>query len=234
MAKGKFIVIDGIDGSGKATQTQLLLENLNRRKIKTKKIDFPRYDTNFFGALIGKCLTGERGDFVNIDPHIGSVLYAADRWESSSQIKKWLDKGYFVLADRYVSSNQIHQGGKIKDPKKREKFLQWLSQMEYEVFKIPKPDLIVFLNLPVTLNQQLLKQRQATGGDTKKYLEGKKDIVEEDLKYLQDGRTSAMKLVRKDNKWKMIECSKKGKILSKEEISMKVCQIVLQELGLKK
>jgi len=110
--KGKFIVFDGNDGSGKQTQAKLLIERLEKEGHKIRIIDFPRYYDNFFGKFIGECLTGKYGDFIGIDPHIISVIYAADRFESSKEIKEWIDKGYIVLADRYVSANQIHQGGK--------------------------------------------------------------------------------------------------------------------------
>ncbi len=143
-AKGKLIVVDGADGSGKATQAALLAKALRKRGLGVKMIDFPQYQ-NFFGALIGRYLAGEFGDFIKLDPYLVSVLYAADRFDSSRQIKNWLDKGYVVIADRYVSANQIHQGSKIEDPKKRKQFLDWLDEMEFQVFAIPRPDLVVYL-----------------------------------------------------------------------------------------
>src|SRR3989344_7072606 len=113
--RGKFIVIDGIDGSGKATQVKLLADKLRRLKIPVKTIDFPRYHDNFFGQLIGEYLSGAYGDFIQTDPRVASVLYAADRFESSREIRQWLADGYLGIADRYVSANSIHQGGKIAD-----------------------------------------------------------------------------------------------------------------------
>lgn len=225
--KGKFVVIDGIDGSGKATQTELLLKRLIKDGYKVKKIDFPRYSTNFFGALIGECLTGKYGNFIDVHPRIASVLYAADRWESSATIKKWLDQGYVVVADRYVSSNQIHQGGKVKDEKDRIEFLEWLDVMEHGVFKIPRPDMIVFLHLPVALSKALIDKRKAESGkDGRKYLEGKKDIAEEDLKHLADSRASAMKIVERVNKWKLVECSENNEILPREKIHELIYAVV--------
>ncbi len=146
---GKLIVIDGIDGSGKATQVALLKKRLQQEGVRVKTIDFPRYYNNFFGGLIGEYLSGKYGDFIAMDPRVASVLYAADRFESSKEIKKWLDEGYVVLADRYVSANQIHQAGKIDEPKVRKEFLAWLDTMEYEVFQIPRPDLVVYLDVPL-------------------------------------------------------------------------------------
>lgn len=145
MAKGKFIVIDGIDGTGKATQAALLVQRLRREGKKAKAVEFPNYYKNFFGKLLGEYLSGKYGDFIEMDPHVASVLYAADRFESSGQIRRWLAAGYTVVADRYVSANQIHQGSKITDEADRRLFLHWLEKMEYEVFKIPRPDLILYL-----------------------------------------------------------------------------------------
>lgn len=217
MAKGTFIVIDGTDGSGKATQTALLMERLKKEGKRVKKIDFPRYEANFFGKLIGECLRGDYGDFIKVDPHIASVLYAADRWESSTEIGKWLKRGYVVIADRYVSSNQIHQGGKIRDERKRRNFLRWLDRMEHEVFKIPRPDAIVYLHLPIKLSFELLKAKSLAG--KKKYLEGKKDLAESDIKHLQASQKSAVAIVKETNAWTQIDCSKGGKILTREEIA---------------
>ena len=107
MKKGKLIVLDGSDGSGKATQTRFLLARLKKEGYRVKTLDFPQYEKNFFGKLIGECLVGDYGDFVKIDPHIGSVLYAADRYESKPVIERWLKQGFVVVLDRYVSSNQI-------------------------------------------------------------------------------------------------------------------------------
>lgn len=118
MKKGKLIVIDGTDGSGKATQVKLLVKRLKKSGRKVKAIDFPQYYDNFFGKTIGECLIGENGNWAKINPRIASVLYAADRWESSKKVKKWLKGGYFVIADRHASSNQIHQGGKVLETKK--------------------------------------------------------------------------------------------------------------------
>ncbi len=226
MKKGKFIVIDGVDGSGKATQVKLLADKLTKEGYKIKTIDFPRYNDNFFGALIGECLTGKYGNFVEVNPRIASVLYAADRWETSETIKAWLEKGYIVIADRYVSSNQIHQGGKIRNNKDRELFLKWLDKMEFEVFKIPRPDAIIYLHLPILLSLKLIEDRKKTDKKgARKYLEGKKDLVEQDFKYLNDSRESAIKIVRGNNSWIKVECSKNDDILSREEINAKVYKV---------
>lgn len=218
------IVIDGADGSGKATQTELLIKRLRKEGYKTKTIDFPRYYNNFFGKFIGQCLAGEYGDFIALDPHIASVLYAADRFESKKDIEKWLKQGYVVVADRYVSANQMHQGGKIQDSKKRKQFLDWLDELEFGVFGLPRPDMIVYLDVPLEVSQKLLAGQQ--NGVKKRYLKGKKDLAENNAKHLEDSRKSALKLVQKNNQWAHIQCIKNGEMLSREAISEQVWQEV--------
>ena len=112
MKRGKLIVIDGTDGSGKATQVDLLVEALKKEGRKVKVVDFPEYYSNFFGKFVGHCLSEQHYNFVSVHPKIASVLYAADRFEGKGKIEKWLKEGYTVVANRYASSNQIHQGGK--------------------------------------------------------------------------------------------------------------------------
>jgi dTMP kinase len=232
MKKGKFIVIDGTDGTGKATQTALLVKKLKALKIKVKTIDFPQYQNNFFGSLIGGCLAGKYGvDYLKIDPHIISVLYAADRWESSEKIKKWLNDGFVVIADRYVSANQIHQGGKIQDDTQRKDFLKWLDVMEYKVFKIPKPDAVIYMSLPIELTLKLLLKKETL--QKKKYLKGRKDLAENDKEHLENSRRSGMKIVQDLNNWFQIDCSNNGDIVSIDKIHELVFNKVSKILKLK-
>lgn len=217
--KGKFIVFDGNDGSGKQTQAKLLIERLEKEGHKIRIIDFPRYYNNFFGKFIGECLTGKYGDFIGVDPHIISVIYAADRFESSKEIKEWLDKGYIVLADRYVSANQIHQGGKIKDVMKRRQFLEWLDQMEYGAFQLPKPDLVVYLDVPVEVSLENLKGKQ------EKYAV-EKDQHEADPDFLKNSRECGLWLTEQSNSWSAVACAPGAKMRSIEDIHEEVYQTV--------
>lgn len=214
--RGAFIVLDGVDGSGKATQTELLVDALRKKGKKVKEIHFPRYDETFFGALIGECLTGQRGDFLKLDPYIASVIYAAERYESAALIRAWLAKGYVVIADRYSSSSQIHQGSKIRDIKRRKRFLAWLDTMEFGVFSIPRPDMIVYLDIPVSFAKRLLAQKSAS--EKKTYLKGKKDVVEGDREYMEESRKSATRLAKSGNIWKTISCVRGNTLRTREEI----------------
>jgi len=215
--KGKLIVIDGTDGSGKATQVDLLIKRLKKEGKTVKMVDFPEYYKNFFGKFLGHCLSEQYYNFLNVHPKIVSILYAADRWESGKEMREWLEKGYVVVANRYVSANQIHQAGKIKSAKKRDDFMKWLDEMEYEVFGIPRPDITLYLSLPINIVLQLLKERESSKMK-RAYLKNKKDVAENDTQYLINSRKSAMKLEKEISNFIKIECSEKGKILSREQI----------------
>ena len=215
--RGAFIVIDGTDGSGKATQVKALVHRLRRQKQKVRTIDFPRYYKNFFGKMVGECLIGKCGDWTKIDPHIASVIYAADRWESGKRIKDWLDQGYFVIADRYTSSNQIHQGGKVLNGRKRREFMEWLEKLEFGVFKIPRPNLIIYLDVPLEAVKKLMEKEDKSL--KKSYQKGKKDMHETDPKHLENAKKSAMKMIKQNNNWLRINCVKKRQLMPIDEIS---------------
>lgn len=231
MKKGKLIVIDGIDGSGKATQVALLAKRFRRDGLKLKTIDFPRYHDNFFGRLIGEYLSGKYGDFIKVAPRLASVLYAADRYETSGQIRQWLDQGYMVVADRYVSANQIHQGGKIKNKKERQEFLSWLDEMEHEVFKIPRPDIVIYLDVPFRVSKRWLQNKVAQR--KKKYLNGRKDVAEDNLRHLKDSRESALALEKANKNWTRIECCRGALCLTPEGVHEKVLAVIRKKLALK-
>ena len=221
--KGKLIVIDGADGSGKSTQINLLTKKLRNSGFKVKTIHFPHYE-NFFGGFIGHCLTEQYYNFINVHPKIVSVLYAADRWESSQEIKKYLDKGDVVLLDRYVSANQIHQGGKIANNKKRAEFIKWLDEMEYEVFKIPRPDITFYLSLPLHMIEVLLKERNKKS--VRAYAGNKKDVHEVDLEFKKNSQKSALWLAETQKGWIKIDCVKDRVLDTRENIHQKIYEQV--------
>lgn len=214
--KGKLIVIDGTDGSGKATQVAKLKKRLDAEDYKVKSLDFPRYYDNFFGKMIGEALKGEYGDWASTHPKIASVVYANDRAESAPQIRQWLEEGNIVILDRYVSSNQIHQGGKIKNEDERREFMRWLDKMEHEILDIPRPDAILYLDVSVKITQELLAKKE--NQESKKYLEGKGDQHENNIEHLEAARESGLKMIAETNNWIRVECSRDGDIFSIEHI----------------
>ncbi|OGI67477.1 hypothetical protein A3A05_00950 [Candidatus Nomurabacteria bacterium RIFCSPLOWO2_01_FULL_41_12] len=226
--RGKLIVIDGTDGSGKATQTELLIRHLKQDGHKVKVLDFPDYYSNFFGKFIGHCLSERYYDFVKVHPKIVSVLYAADRFESRDKIKGWLKEGNIIIANRYASANQIHQGGKIANIKKRENFLKWLAEMEYEVFKIPKPDAVFYLSVPIPIVMKLIRARNK--GKNRSYLGKKKankhDVHEKDIKFLENSRKSALWLAGREKNWVKIKCTSGNKMEERENIHKEVYEKV--------
>jgi dTMP kinase len=220
MAKGKLIVIDGIDGSGKSTQVKLLIKHLKKDGRKVKLIDFPEYYSNFFGKFISHCLSEQYYNWTHIHPKIASIVYAADRFESKDKIIKWLKEGNIVVADRYETTNQIHQGGKIANAKKRQAFIEWLAEMEYEIFKIPKPDYVFYLSLPLEVVLKLIKGRNKSG--SRAYLHAKKDVHEKDANFLKNSRKSALWLAKTQKGWIQIDCEKDGTIDTRENIHNKI------------
>lgn len=214
--KGKLIVIDGGDGSGKATQTKMLLKHLSNKKIPNKFITFPRYKTSFHGKHVGRFLSGEFGGNNDVSPYLSSLAYALDRLTARDEIVQWLDDGNVVVADRYVSASLAHQGSKL-DGIKQKQFLDWLYRMEYKEHKLPKEDIVLFLYVPVVKAQNLLKK---SGG--KGQVEGK-DIAESDLDHQRKSINLYKKLSNKYKHWQMISCvDKSGSLLSKEDIHQKI------------
>ncbi len=216
---GKIIVIDGIDGSGKKTQTELLVKRIEKEITKRNKIggvvriDFPQYEKNFFGKLLKESLSKEEYKFLQTHPKIASVVYAADRWESLKSLNKYLELGYIIILDRYVSSNQIHQGGKLlENAEKRTEFMTWLNVMEHKVFNLPKPNLILYLSLELSTIQGMLKARAEKNPE-------RVDLVDKDFEYQRNSRESALKLSTELKNMKVVNCDNgENGIKSVEEI----------------
>lgn len=216
MKKGKFVVIEGTDGSGKGTQIALLAEYLKKQKKKFAVADFPQYD-NFSSAFVAKYLRGEYGTAHEVGPYRGSIFYALDRYDKSFDIKKWLAEGRLVISNRYVSANMGHQAGKIKGRSARDKFLHWLHNLEYKIFGIPKPDVTILLYVPPEVGQKLVDQKSA-----RSYVKGKKrDIHEADLAHLRRA-SEAYLYVAKKYKWLIIECAPKGEMRTRESIQAEI------------
>jgi thymidylate kinase len=224
ISNGKFIVIDGTDGSGKATQTKLLVAKLEAQNRPVKMIDFPQYGQKSAG-LVEDYLNGKFGNALDVGPHRASIFYACDRYAAAPQITDWLNQGNIVIDNRYVSSNMGHQAGKIKDIAERDKFLDWLFDLEYNIFGIPKPDLNILLYLPPEIGQQLVDKK-----GSRDYVGGqKRDIHEADLQHLLDA-AQAYKYVADKYNWLTINCAPKDQLLSIEEIHEMLWQKIMESL----
>lgn len=221
MIKGKLIVIEGLDGAGKATQTKLLRDYFKTHKIPYKSFSFPQYYKTFFGRWIGRFLRGDFGKVEELPPYLLMFPYAADRWQAKREIKKALKKGMLVISDRYTGSN-AYQAAKL--PKtEQNRFIKWSSELEYKAFGVPQEDLNIFLHLPVKLSQELLKQKspRAYMGNHKK-----NDIHESNIKLLQEVEKIYLSYCDKYPHWQKIDCAESGKILTKEKIQQKIIKIL--------
>jgi len=226
---GKFIVFEGIDGSGKSTQAKLLINKLENKGCKAAMIDFPQHGAKSAG-LVDEYLNGKYGSSNEVGPYRASIFFACDRYDASFKIREWLNKGLFVVSDRYIGSNVGHQGGKIKDKKERRKYLKWLFELEYKIFGIPKPDLTFLLKVPPVISQEMTGKitDEAKKAKKKIYLGDKKrDIHEEDLDHLKNAEASYLDAAREFPKeFIVIGCMKSGKLLSPELISKEVWKFV--------
>ena len=214
---GKLFVIDGTDGSGKQTQFQQLQESLLKDGIDYKVVSFPNYDSPS-SALVQMYLSGEFGENAKeISPYIASTFYAADRYATfQTGYKKYYEDGGIILADRYTTANMVHQAGKIKDEKEREKFLNWLWDFEFNLYGLPVPNEVFFLNMPVEKSIELMKNRE-----NKFTHQEKKDIHERDVNHLKDAYEAACDVSKKYN-WYEIKCVKNNEIRTIEDIHQEI------------
>lgn len=219
---GKLIAIDGVDASGKQTHTELLAEHFIKKGYKVRKLSFPMYDKPT-STLVKMYLSGELGKTANdVDAYCASTLFAADRFASfrSDWQKDFEDPDTLIIADRYVSSNMIHQAGKIEDIAEKEKFLDWLFDFEFKLYKLPEPDITVFLDMPPEYGRILMQ-----GRDNKFSGEKTLDIHESDFSYLEKSYENA-KYVSEKFGWKHILCVNNGEIRSIEDIQKEIIEIV--------
>lgn len=214
---GKVIVIEGLDGSGKATQTERLYELLSARGVQVRRVSFPDYDSPS-SALVKMYLNGEFGsDPGDVNGYAAASFYAVDRYASFK--KDWgkaYDDGAVILCDRYATSNAVYQMTKVPQCE-REEYLRWLEELEYGRLGIPRPDLVIYLDVPTDISQSLMSRRY--DGD-----ESKKDLHERNLAYLaqcgESARYSAMKL-----NWNVISCVRDGKMRSIDDISAEIAKL---------
>lgn len=212
--KGKLIVLEGIDGSGKETQSNLLEKKLKEKGRKVMHISFPDYESPS-SALVKMYLKGDFGrNPEDVNPYAASLFYAVDRFASYRM--KWKDfyeKGGIVIADRYTTSNMVHQMTKYEDEVKRKDFLSWLEKTEYGELELPRPDLVILLDIPLAVSENLVKERAKKGGSM--------DIHEQHLDYLRKCHDAYRQLVALYH-WKRIPCTEEGRLRSIEDIGKDV------------
>ena len=217
--KGKLFVIEGVDGSGKATQTDLLYQALQNEGKTVRKISFPNYDSPS-SSLIKMYLNGEFGtDPQAVNAYATSVFFAVDRFASfRTDWHSFYEAGGIIIADRYVTSNLVHQAGKIEDVAEKERYIQWLSHLEYDIFGLPRPDCVIFLDMPPAYSLRLRQQRNTL----KQGLTH--DIHEEDQGYLYQAYENATAIAQ-HQAWHVINCVADYEIRTIEEIHQEIMQI---------
>ncbi len=225
--KGKLIVIEGSEASGKETQSELLIRKLKKQGYKTAYFDFPVYNSKT-GKKIANYLKGDYGGIEDVSPYFASLLYADDRFALRDKIAKRLKEGRIVVINRYVLSNKAHQSVKIKDKKERENFFSWIDELEYKKNRLPMEDVLIYLYVPVDIIVELIKQK-----GKKPYLKGKKDIHESNIEYIKKVEGKYVELAAGNRKYITVNCLKNNKLLSVEEIHKKIWKI-LSEKSLKK
>ena len=222
---GKLFVIDGTDGSGKQTQFKKLQERLNKEEVGFKTVSFPNYDSPS-SSLVKMYLSGEFGkNAKDVSPYIASTFYAADRYATfRTKYQDYYENGGIILADRYTTANMVHQAGKISDKRERKKFLDWLWDFEFNLYGLPIPTEVFFLNMPVEKSIELMEGRK-----NKFTNDGKKDIHESDINHLKDSYHAACD-VAKDYNWYEIRCVKEDKIRTIEDIHEEIYDEIKKHL----
>lgn len=222
MKQGKFIVIEGTDGSGKGTQFKELQKRLTDQKVEFETFDFPQYGQPS-AYFVEQYLNGEYGTPDDIGPYRGSTYYAMDRYQASFRMREALKAGKWVIANRYVGSNMGHQGGKIADDAERKTYFTWLDDFEFTIMGIPKPDLNVVLHMPAEQAQKLVDQKSQ-----REYLGDKKrDIHEDDLNHLKNAVKVYSEITELfPETFTKIECVDGDRLLSISEVSDLIWQNV--------
>lgn len=222
---GKLIVIEGTDSSGKETQTKKLYERLANEVEKVRKISFPNYESPACEP-VKMYLAGAFGDnALNINPYPVSTMFAIDRYASyKMDWESFYNVGGIIVTDRYTTSNMVHQASKIENIDEKSKYLGWLEDLEYNKMGIPKPDLVIFLNMPTEMAVKLMEARKnkITG-------EEKKDIHEKDTSYLKKSYDNACDIAKKYN-WQEIKCVENKRLKTIEEIGEEIYTLVKEIL----
>ena len=196
--RGKLIVLEGIDGSGKRTQIDMLSGIFAQRGIPYAMTSFPNY-SGYFGKLVGQFLNGEFGPLEAVDPHFSALLYAGDRFESKPALDAALAAGKALLADRYIASNLAHQGARVPT-EEREEFLNWLRRLEYQIYGLPAEDLVIYLRLPVEEAHRLIGEKAS-----RDYTNHRRDLQEASQAHLAAAAEVYDELSQQLN-WATIEC----------------------------
>ena len=227
MKRGKLIVIDGLDGSGKGVQTGNLVDRLREEGHQVEIADFPQYG-KYSAEFVAHYLRGEYGGPREVSAKKASIFYALDRFEASFQIKRWLEEGKIVISNRYASANKGHQLGKLDDPDEMNAFLEWENELEYDILGIPVPDVTIFLHMTPEIGQKLVDMKAA-----REYTRGeKRDIHESDINHLRDAERAYLFCFENDKSenWQKITCFEDNEPRTIPDIHEDVYKLVKETL----
>jgi len=213
------VVIEGIDGSGKGTQSARLRDRLLARGLRAGLLSFPRYDATFFGRRIGDFLNGRFGQLNEVDPFLASLLYAGDRLESKTELLRLLSESDVLVLDRYVPSNIAHQAGK-RTGADRQELADWIEKIEYDLFGLPRPDLVVLLDTPAEVSQELIAKKAP-----RTYTTEAADMQEADTGYLSRVRSAYCELAAERN-WSIVSVVNAIGIREMDDITAEIEQLV--------
>jgi dTMP kinase len=219
-----FVVIEGLDGSGKSTQIKLIRTFLEKENIPYHFLHFPRTGSPPFGELIAGFLRGDFGEIDKVHPKLVATIYALDRKDAKDTMDKWLQKNELILCDRYVYSNIAFQCAKLNDISEQEALSEWIKKTEFNYFQIPKPGLSIYLNVPFSfISQNLTNSRQ---GEDRVYLAGKADIHEENLEFQRKVHEIYLWQVNRDKDFIPVDCTSSGSaMLTPDEIFSKLLSL---------
>lgn len=219
------IVLEGLDGAGKSTQVKMLREYLQQRCSSLEYIHFPRYEAPVYGSLISRFLRGEFGAIDMVHPQLVALLFAEDRHGAAPQLHKALEEGKTVLLDRYVYSNIAYQCSKLKDESEREALRNWIFETEYGPFGLPKPDLNLYLDVPISFVEKNLSHSRK--GEDRSYLGGSSDIHEGSILFQKTVRSLYLAETERDSSFLCVDCSDtEGNMLPPDRIFGRIRSIV--------
>ncbi len=223
-----FLVIEGLDGSGKSTQVKLLRKYLEDKGRKHRYIHFPRTESGVFGELISMFLRGDLGKIDAVNPYLVALLYAADRNDAKAAMLEWLSEGDLLVADRYVVSNIAFQCAKMESVEEKKQLASWIHHLEYTHFGIPRPDLNIFLDVPFGFTRDKLSRNRS--GIERGYLKGKSDIHESDLEFQNRVRQVYTEQAQSDQSVRLVKCyDDKMEMLRPGRIFEKVMELLKSE-----
>jgi dTMP kinase len=224
----KFIVIEGLDGSGKSTQIKNLRRYLEQKDLAYEYLHFPRTDSRIYGDLISRFLRGELGDIETVNPYLIALIYAGDRNDAKGLINQWLSQDKLVIVDRYVYSNIAFQCAKLNTEEEKKELSHWIKDLEFNYYSLPQPNINIFLDVPFEFTKHNLTKRRS--GHDRDYLNGKEDIHEKNIEFQNEVRNIYLNEAKDDIRLNIISCADENGVMSEQQVVFnKLIDLLKQE-----